>query len=401
MVTRRRFLLSSSGLALSAWWAGPFALAAGARGKERPRALCLVQLTGGNDALNMLVPYEDDHYWRARPTLAAPTSALHQLNDQLALHPSMPALAERVRAGQAAIVQGVGYPNPDRSHFRSMEIWHTARLAEPCGDVGWLGSVADELARAGARAGRSDLVALGVGVDQRPLALAGREFIAPCFSDASGLAVHPELARLARERDALLAFDPAASATAERAFLRDVARASYQAAERMSELAARGPQAEYPATDLGRRLQLVARLVAGGFGTQLFHVEMTGFDTHARQGPAHAALLDDLSRSLDAFQRDLEAAGVGGDIATFVFSEFGRRVAENQSRGTDHGKAGCAIVLAPNLNAGVLGTGPDLGLLDDGDLSASTDFRTLYASLERDWLGVNTGLAAEPFPLFA
>ncbi len=399
MSNRREFLGAGLGLSLTlATRRLPAALSAPRLGRKRPRALCLVQLTGGNDGLAMLVPHEQDAYWRARPTLAAPPGELHALDDGHSLHPAMGALAALVRDGRAALVHAVGHPEPDRSHFRSMEIWHTARLDQPCGEVGWFGLLADRLA-AGVEDETGTLVSLHVGGGDLPLALRGRRVVAPCLRDADGMRVHPDVARLARWRDELCAQRPE-SAAGERAFLRSAARASYRAAERMSALTAAETQSEYPESDLARRLRLVARLIAGGFGARLFHLELGCFDTHARQGPLHAALLGDLSAVLAAFQRDLEGEGVAEDVVTLVFSEFGRRVAENVSRGTDHGKAAPVIVLGGGARPGLLGTPADLERLDDGDVPYGTDFRALYAALEQDWFGLPATLEQAPFPLF-
>lgn len=402
MSTRRELLAAGLGTALTL--AAPrlrSTRAAPLLGRTRPRALCLVQLTGGNDGLGMLVPHRQDAYWRARPTLAAPPGELHALDDEHSLHPAMAALAALASEGRAAFVHAVGHPEPDRSHFRSMEIWHTARLQQPCGELGWFGLLADRLAD-GVDAESGALVALHVGSGDLPLALRGQRVAAPCLQDANGLRVHADVARLADWRDTLCA--PSAAdglpASAERAFLRSAARASYRAAERMSALIDDGAQNGYPDSDLARRLRLVARLVAGGFGARLFHLELGGFDTHARQGPVHAALLGELSAGLVAFQRDLQNEGVADDVVTLVFSEFGRRVAENASRGTDHGKAAPVIVLGPSVRAGLLGTPADLEQLDDGDVPYSADFRALYAALEQAWFGLERSLEQASFPLF-
>jgi uncharacterized protein (DUF1501 family) len=404
MTTRREFLGAGLGVALTL--AAPRLAPARVRpvllGRTRPRALCLVQLTGGNDGLGMLVPWRQDAYWRARPTLAAPPGELHALDAEHSLHPAMGALAALAAEGRAAFVHAVGHPEPDRSHFRSMEIWHTARLQQPCGELGWFGLLADRLAE-GDGDGSGALVALHVGSAELPLALRARRVSAPCLIDADGLRVPAALARLARARDALCSVPPETDglpASAERAFLRSAARASYRAAERMSALVAAAPRTTYPEGELARRLRLAARLIAGGFGARLFHLELAGFDTHARQGRVHAALLGELSLALAAFQQDLEDEGVADDVVTLVFSEFGRRVAENASRGTDHGQAAPVIVLGSRVRAGCLGTAPDLERLDDGDVPWSTDFRALYAGLERDWFGLAPTLEEPPFPLF-
>ncbi|MCE9594137.1 MAG: DUF1501 domain-containing protein [Planctomycetes bacterium] len=388
--TRRTFLIG--GLAVTA--AVPLA-ARGARASssDGDRVLVVLQLGGGNDALNMVVPERQDAYYRLRPTLALARRCLHRLDDDFGLHPNMGELAKLFAEGRASLVHGVGYPSPNRSHFRAMEIWHTADPEHPPGTRGWLGRIADELA---VRAPHS-LPALHVGDGDLPLALRAERTFTPTLRAKNGLELRSSAARTHGVRERLLE----GRARGELDFLRTAARTTYAAAERMSALAARPSKVEYPSSQLAERLQLVAKLIAGGFGTRLFHVELSGFDTHARQAPVHAALLGELANALAAFQRDLDAQGVGARVTTMAFSEFGRRVEENGSKGTDHGAAAPVLFVGGGLRAGLHGTPPDLSKLVEGDIAFGTDFRELYAALERDWLGVSPSTAARPFALFA
>jgi uncharacterized protein (DUF1501 family) len=224
-----------------------------------------------------------------------------------------------------------------------------------------------------------------IGHGDVPLALMGERVLAPSLRDEHSLALEPldglESARseLVRER---------ALPAGELEFLRESARTAYRASTELAAVIARPAGAPYPEHELARKLRLVARLIAGGFDTRLFHVSLDGFDTHARQAALHAALLSELDASLAAFQRDLVASGNAGRVVTFVHSEFGRRVEENASRGTDHGAAAPVFLVGGALARGLHGTPPDLDALVDGDVPATTDFRALYAALERDWLGL-------------
>ena len=169
----------------------------------------------------------------------------------------------------------------------------------------------------------------------------------------------------------------------------------------MAELASQPAAVEYPPSELARRLELIARLIAGGFGTRLFHVALEGFDTHARQAPVHAALLQELADALAAFQRDLAERGAAERVATLVFSEFGRRVEENGSKGTDHGAAAPVLLAGASVRGGMHGSAPDLGRLVDGDVAFSTDFRSVYRTLESEWMGLASTLEQPLLPLVA
>jgi len=378
LFTRRRLLLD--GLRVTALV--PMLASAGrARvAAQGERVLVVVQLTGGNDGLNTVVPMRQDGYFRARPTLALKPASLHALDADHGLHPALGGLAELFAEGQLAVVHGVGYPGANRSHFRSMEIWHSADPAQPPRGVGWLGRLADQILSAAP----GSMPALLVGDEEVPLALMGREAIAPTVRDEHSLEL-AELPSLTGERAALVA---PGTATGDLAFLRAAARNAYAAAERMERAVARPSSAAYPDLSLAAKLRLIGKLVAGGFDTRLFLVTLGGFDTHARQAALHAARMDELARSLSAFQRDLTALGVEKRVLTFVFSEFGRRVQENASRGTDHGAAAPVFLLGGSIRGGLVGTPPTLERLVDGDVDFTTDFRALYTAIERDWMGL-------------
>lgn len=346
------------------------------------RILVVVQLSGGNDGLNTVIPFSQDAYYRMRPTLGQKIGSIHRLDEHTALHPALGGLAELYGDGSLSIVHGAGHPNSDRSHFRSMEIWHTAEPFKPVGRVGWLGNMADQLLERSPGA----LPALSVGGRGSVLSMRGAKAVPPTVPDDRGFRLAHTSKQLSRERDLIVA--PARQATGDLAFLRSAARTAYSAAERMAKATGAKTTAEFPGTPLGKELRLVAQLIRSGFGTRIFHVSLGGFDTHASQASVHGALMNQLGAALTAFQRDLEAAGQAERVVTMVFSEFGRRAKENGSRGTDHGRGNPVLLLGPKVAGRQHGTRPDLGDLVDGDIPSTTDFRGIYAALERDWMGL-------------
>jgi uncharacterized protein (DUF1501 family) len=297
-------------------------------------------------------------------------------------------MAKLVEDGRVAVVQGVGYPNPDRSHFQSMEIWESARLEKGALDTGWLGRTIDE--RPTQPGG--DSPALHVGSRALPLALRSKRTEVPSLerleqyrlqvaggaSDRRSMRdALDQIARLERPKDdPLLGFMTRSTLTA------------YDSSKRLEDIAppAQG-KSKYPNYGLARRLELVAQIIKAGFGTRIFYTSLDGFDTHANQLGSHAALLTELSDSIAAFHADLATAGEADRVALLTFSEFGRRVAENASTGTDHGAAAPLFVVGPVTQRGLVGPHPSLDDLDDGDLKHHTDFRRVYATLLESWLG--------------
>ena len=397
-LSRRRFLLGSlSATALTTTLPSAWSIGFAERAREE-RVLVVVQLTGGNDGLNMVVPYRQDAYFRLRPSLSLAPDGLHALSDDVALHGAMPGLGKLFAEGQLAVVQGVGYPEPDRSHFRSMQVWHTADPETSYGasstrpEAGWMGRLATQIA---AQRTGGGMPALHLGTGDLPLSLKTQFGFTPTVRDARGFRLVEPMAGFAAARSRVLAATEA-HLHRDAATLHAAAKSTYNAAARMESLTrAEGPSV-YPGHALAERLALCARLIAGGFGTRVFGLELNGFDTHARQRVSHATLLAELSESLSAFQNDLAAKGVADRVVTLVFSEFGRRAEENASKGTDHGAAGPVLVVGPGVRGGLLGGVPDLSALETGDVPYSVDFRSVYAALERDWLGLRAGTEVEP-----
>jgi uncharacterized protein (DUF1501 family) len=401
-LSRRRFIQSSALLALSPVvpaFLPRLAWAAGAQGaSDDGRILVVVQLDGGNDGLNTVIPYADDGYHRARPKLRARPEDLIKLTDRVGLPRSMQDAAKLVEDGRLAIVQGVGYPNPNRSHFQSMAIWQTADLKAKESDraaLGWLGRAFDRRERP---ADGTD--AVFVGTDDLPRALVGRRTASVSMSNADDLAL-----RLPSE-DRAAGADAAARAAADEELLTFVRRRvleAYGTADQLTE-SARGTAADvtYPATPLGNHLRLIARIIRSGTGTRVYYASHGSFDTHSDQLSRHPALLNEFAGAVKAFLDDLKAAKLADRVLLLAFSEFGRRVAENGS-GTDHGTAGPVFVAGDSVRPGPIGEIPDLGKLENGDLKATSDFRQVYASILEDWLKLPSepvlGGKFEPVPV--
>jgi uncharacterized protein (DUF1501 family) len=398
MTSRRDFMKStlrnSSLLAMAPTVPGFIAATARAAAPDRHgRILVVIQLDGGNDGINTVVPYKDDGYTKHRKSLRLPTDKLLKINPAVGLHPSMTEAAKLLEQGELAIVQGVGYPNPSRSHFRSMAVWHSASVdSESHSGPGWLGRVFDEQIVAGVKAG-----AIFLGAGQPPAALRGRRSSAATLERLEDLvldvAADPRVTLGARTATSDLA-----------AFVRRNALDAYTTAAGMAEMARTEKSAMRDTDSLGGRLALITRLIKSGAGARVYYTEQSSYDTHASQLGTHANLLNELSRALGSFQADLTTAGLADRVVVLCFSEFGRRVAENGSDGTDHGTAGPVFVVGKHIQPGLIGEAPSLVDLIDGDLKMAVDFRRVYAAILEDWLGLpSTGALGGRFvslPLF-
>jgi uncharacterized protein (DUF1501 family) len=363
--------------------------------EKHGRVLVVIQLDGGNDGINTVVPFRDEGYAKHRDELRLPATRLLKINESVGLHPAMTGASKLLESGRLAIVQGVGYPNPDRSHFASMAIWQTARR-DPLehGGLGWLGRGLD-VDSTGAGKG----IAVHIGPGAPPIALRGRRSATASLERLDDLTLDSAIATPAlaqRERDGR---DDLAG------FVRRSALEAYTTAERMAALARSKPaDGGYPVTALGRKLGLIAQLLKGGFKARVFYTLQSGYDTHAAQAPIHASLLAELSTALLSFLDDLARAEEADRVTVLCFSEFGRRVAENGSAGTDHGTAGPVLLAGPGLKPGLVRVSPNLCDLDDGDVKMAIDFRRVYAAVLKDWLGLPSDAALggtfDPLPLF-
>ena len=390
--TRREFIsLSGKGIGLLAFsqFAPNFLVQstrAAAPAPEKDRSiLVLVQLAGGNDGLNTLIPFEDADYYRLRPTLGIAKDQVLRLGDTHGLHPAMTAMRDVFQAGKLAVIQNVGYPNPNRSHFRSSEIWETASSSDNFAATGWVGRFLDN-ACAGVPADSHDPLAVHVtnGVPQSFASAHAH----PTFGLAAGggnRRDNEETRRLLEKMAAAPSEGVADNGNAT--FLKQTLMDTLVTEKKVQRVIGDyRPAAPYPASPLAASLRNVAALIAGGLPTRVYFVSLSGFDTHTNQIAQQATLLGQLSDGLAAFQKDLEAHQLDGQVTTMTFSEFGRRPSENDSRGTDHGTAAPLFVMGSRVKGGLHGTAPSLKLQKNQDLTFSTDFRQVYATALDRWL---------------
>lgn len=342
--------------------------------------LVVMQLAGGNDGLNTVVPWADDAYYRVRPSLGIPAKDVLRLDDHCGLHPSLKNLSALLGEGHATIMQGVGYPNPNRSHFRATEIWQTASDAEKNESYGWLGRYCDAACQGD---DPGEPVTIG---DQLPLALRSQSGRAITISSPQDYQFQQDMEADGGSVDMIFgssgAVRPNAADFLQRTAL-DAAVSSGQVQDILRK-AHSGPS--YPATDLGRRLKLVGQLIGGGLPSRIYYVSLGGFDTHANQAGAHARQLRVFDEAVGAFCRDLQQQGNFDRVTLLTFSEFGRRVSQNASGGTDHGAAAPLFLFGGALRGGLQGQHPSLTNLFRGDLIHGTDFRQVYATLLDHWL---------------
>ncbi len=388
-IDRRTFLGTSikipAVMALGGWAPDVLVRAARQAPPKRPdRILVVIQLSGGNDGLNTVIPYRHDVYRSSRPTLAIPANEVLSITDEIGLHPRLRGFADLIERQQLGIIQAVGYENPNRSHFESMDIWHTAQQEKTSRQAGWLGRALD------LQAGKSNgtLPALHIGEEKQPLALTALQTVVPSVKSLEQFRL-----RLNREGkvkaiqglvtarrdsdDGLLNFVQASTTVA------------IQSSERVRSAVERvAANHAYPESALGRKLETAAKILKSEIGVRIVYVTLDGFDTHAEQATTHANLLGQWGDAVQAFQQDLSANGLGNDVLTVCFSEFGRRVQENASHGTDHGTAAPMFIAGEKVVAGLIGQSPDLNDLMQGDLRYQIDFRSVYATLLDDWLGI-------------
>lgn len=412
--TRRRFLQTSlTGATLAATGLSmPQFLARTARASQSTAAsgekiLVVVQLSGGNDGLNTVVPFRDDLYHKARPTLRVAKDRALRLTDDLGLHPDMSGFKGMFDDGLLSVITNVGYPNPDRSHFRSMDIWHTADLSPEAAQDGWLGRVVDrcgcpDLAKEKSKVGATGATrandanipfALHLDHDNLPLALKTRRLAVPSIDDMAAFQLEGDSARLtqalAADRGGAAKAGELSEAAADLLFVQRTAVTACANAERIKLVAAdRQMKSPYPSFGLAARLRQIAQLIGAEFGPRVYYTSLGGFDTYARQTLAHGPLLRELSESVAAFYADLKSRSLADRVLLLTFSEFGRRLAENGGQGTDHGAAAPAFLAGPAVKAGVLGEPPNLKDLDEGDVKHRVDFRQIYAAILDRWIGV-------------
>ena len=329
--------------------------------------LVVCQLSGGNDGLNTVIPWADSAYRSLRPTLGIPDDQILKLTDQIGFHPSLSALADLYKKGNVAVIQGVGYPNPNRSHFKSMDIWQSADPENRL-KYGWVGRAFDVQMGFGPI---SAVAGIGLSVE-KPLALQADHASIPCFAslaDIQSMVGDPDSERMLRQIQGADA--------AQGSSTRVIQQANKSALDAMTELKDRlakfTPKQTYGNDPFGNGFKQISQIVASSPATRVVYFSTGGFDTHSRQADPHAKLLKNFSDAVGMFQQEMEAIGKADKVTVLVFSEFGRRAFENGSGGTDHGKAAPMLLIGKKVKGGVHGPQPDLTNLNDGDVSFSTD----------------------------
>jgi len=388
-LTRREFIRGAGGLGFLAFsGVAPAFLARGAMAQtpapERDRSiLVIIQLAGGNDGLNTVIPFTNDRYYNLRPTLGLKNGLLN-LNDNLALHPACKELHQLYGDGKLSIIQNVGYPNPNRSHFRSTEIWETASDADTFKREGWLGRYFDNECAGNPEADSidADPTAVHVGdmIPQTYLSEQSHSLFGMNYKGRFDRGDDP--ADLAYEK--LLQAD---HIEGNASYLQHTMMNTLVTERRVEKIiASYKAQSSYPGTKLAQSLKRVAALIHADLETRVYFVSQSGYDTHSNQLHNQERLLTELSAGMSAFQKDLNAHKKDDQVLTMTFSEFGRRPAENGSGGTDHGTAAPLFVMGSKVEGGLLGQAPELVTDVKKDLNYSTDFRGVYSSVLDKWL---------------
>lgn len=346
------------------------------------RNLVIIQLSGGNDGLNTVVPYGIDAYYQKRTSIALPPNDLIRLNELQGLNPNMEALREIYDQGWMGILNSVGYPNPDRSHFRSMDIWQTASNSEEYLTTGWIGRYLDS----NCQTCKDPYTAIEVD-DSLSLALKGHTKKGIAVQDPGKLfnntrepffreVVHSPDKHLNEDNLGYL-YKTMIETYSSAAYIQNTAR-TYQS------------KMDYPQTGFASQLKTVARFINSGLKTRVYYVSLSGFDTHTGQKDQQGRLLKQYSEGLAAFLKELKMTDRLDNTLVLTFSEFGRRVEQNASNGTDHGTANNVFVFGGKLKKpGIYNEAPDLANLDNGDLKYKIDFREVYATVLDKWLDVN------------
>jgi uncharacterized protein (DUF1501 family) len=376
----RRSFIKRTSLATAALWIPNFLKPLENFIANEYRNLVIIQLSGGNDGLNTVIPFENDIYYNARKTIAIPKNNVLKLSNDLGFHPSMSGLQGLYNDGLMCVINNVGYPNPNRSHFRSMDIWQSATDANEYKNTGWVGRYLDS------SCSECSHPYLAIELDQTlSLALKG---------DAKkGIAVNnpQQLYNETREPFFKQLKDLAPDNDQDNvAYLYKTMAETYASAEYIFETSKTYKNNfEYPKNNLAKQLKEIATFIGSGLNTRVYYASMGGFDTHVGQLNRQEKLLKDFSEGVTAFIQNLKSMNKLNDTTVMVFSEFGRRVNQNASNGTDHGTANNVFILGSGLKKkGFYNAAPDLANLDEGDIKYQIDFRNIYATLLNNWLKV-------------
>tara|TARA_B100000029_G_scaffold301679_1_gene294558 strand:- start:252 stop:1388 length:1137 start_codon:yes stop_codon:yes gene_type:complete len=357
--------------------------------KNLEKTLVVVQLTGGNDFMNTIVPYTNGHYYDARKKIVMSQEDVLPINDTLAINKNASPFKRLYDEGRMAIVQGIGYPNSNRSHFRGMDIWHTCE-PDRVGSEGWLGLAVREIDP------RGENVLTGVNVGQglpRAMAVAGVPVTS--ISDLEGYGVMKKIEQEQLRDKALQAFKDiygqAIGSGVVAEYIGKTGLDVIRGADMLSEVAANySSSVEYADNSIAKSLRDVARIHLSGLGTRIFYTNHGGYDTHANELPSHPKLMSDLSGAISDFLDDLEEHDASEDVAILVFTEFGRRMRDNGS-GTDHGSGGGAFLFGKNVKGGLYSEYPSLDPAEwehGEDLKHTIDFRGIYGTVLEQWLGL-------------
>jgi uncharacterized protein (DUF1501 family) len=346
------------------------------------KVVVILQLSGGNDGLNTVIPVRNDIYYKSRPKLGIESGKALSLTDEASLHPSLTAFKELYDDGSLAIMNSVGYPNPDRSHFRSMDIWHTGSESNEYWTNGWVGRYLD------AQCNGCDKPTQAIELDDvLSLALKGENI--------KGIAVKDprRLYGTANEKFFRDVMKNHRDETGEQPvdYLYKTMAETLSSADYIFKQSKLHPtSAEYPKSDLGNSMKTIASLIFSDINTKVYYVSLGSFDTHINQDGQQQRLFNEMNAAVQAFVKDLKANNRFNDVMLFTFSEFGRRVQQNASAGTDHGTANNMFLVSGGLKEkGLLNPLPDLGDLDEGDLRYKVDFKNVYATVLNKWLGAN------------
>src|ERR1700722_4076361 len=372
--------------------------------------LVILQMAGGNDGLNTVVPHSNDFYHRARPTLGLDANSVLKINDDVGFHPSLAGFKDLYDGGELSVIQGIGYPNPNRSHFRSTEIWQTASDSEKFEKYGWLGRYFDNACK-----GSDPTVGVSIG-RQMPQAFAAKNPMGISLENPQSYRYLGEgrgmrggnseesYRRLNEPDEGMMAENGGDSNSGDTIgaihgaaqhsgsaldFLERTAMDAQVSSDKILAISNKVQnKAEYPGSPLASSLKLVARLIGGGLPTRIYYVSQGGYDTHTNQAAAQQRLLKELGDSVKAFTEDMKAQGNMERVMIMTFSEFGRRVTENANNGTDHGAAAPMFVVGEKVRAGLVGHYPSLapGDLLNGDIRYNVDFRSIYAGILEGWL---------------
>jgi len=344
------------------------------------KKLVIIQLSGGNDGLNTIVPYRNDLYYQLRPQLSIAGDKVLKVSDELGFNPALAPLQSIYDKGYLGVLNNVGYPNPDRSHFRSMDIWHTASDSTTYLKTGWLGRYLDASCidcNAGHQAIEID--------DVLSLALKGENNKGMALKNPKRLydVLHGNLFQKLAENNSANHSDEPTVSYLYKTMAETISSSDYIYAKSKISKAI----ITYPETEFANRLKTISQLITSGIDTRVYYSSLSGFDTHVRQMPVHERLLGIYADAVNAFVADLEANGVFENVLIMTFSEFGRRVSQNASGGTDHGTANNLFLIGKSLKQkGFINETPDLRKLDQGDLIHTVDFRSVYTTVIDKWL---------------